>query len=40
MVHRAVELSHTKYCSASAMLQKTAQITFDVEIVEDNESAN
>lgn len=34
MVHRAVELSHTKYCSASAMLEKTADITFSVEIIE------
>lgn len=32
MVHRAVELSHTKYCSASAMLEKVAEITFTVEI--------
>jgi len=31
-VRRAVELSHTKYCSASAMLEKTADITFSVEI--------
>ena len=34
MVHRAVELSHTKYCSASAMLEKTADITFSVEIID------
>jgi putative redox protein len=33
MVQRAVELSHTKYCSASAMLAKTAQITHSVEVV-------
>ncbi|WP_079417277.1 OsmC family protein [Thiomonas intermedia] len=32
MVRRAVELSHTKYCSASAMLEKTAVMTFDIEI--------
>lgn len=32
MVRRAVELSHTKYCSASAMLEKTATMTFSVEI--------
>ncbi len=32
MVQRAVELSHTKYCSASAMLEKIAEITFTVEI--------
>ena len=35
MVHRAVELSHTKYCSASAMLEKTATMTFSVEIVSE-----
>jgi len=33
-VERAVELSHEKYCSASIMLAKTAQITTSVEIVE------
>lgn len=33
-VARAVELSATKYCSASIMLAKTAQITHDYEIVE------
>jgi putative redox protein len=32
-VERAVELSHTKYCSAVAMLEKTAEITHSVEIV-------
>ena len=35
VVERAVALSHEKYCSASAMLAKTAQITTGVEIVED-----
>lgn len=34
-VERAVALSHEKYCSASAMLAKTAEITTGVEIVED-----
>jgi len=34
-VARAIELSHTKYCSASAMLGKTAAMTHDYEIVED-----
>jgi len=34
-VKRAVELSAEKYCSASIMLGKTAQITHDFEIVED-----
>jgi putative redox protein len=33
-VERAVELSHTKYCSAIAMLEKTATITFSVDIAE------
>ncbi len=33
-VERAVELSATRYCSASLMLGKTAQITHDYEIVE------
>jgi putative redox protein len=33
-VERAVQLSHDKYCSASAMLAKTAEITHSIEIVE------
>lgn len=33
-VERAVELSKTKYCSAIAMLEKTAEITTSVELVE------
>lgn len=33
-VERAVALSHEKYCSATAMLLKTAEITTGVEIVE------
>ncbi|MDN3544096.1 MAG: OsmC family protein [Roseateles asaccharophilus] len=33
-VERAVALSHEKYCSASIMLAKTAEITTSVEIVE------
>ena len=33
-VERAVALSHEKYCSASAMLAKTAELTFSVEIVD------
>ncbi len=32
-VGRAIELSAEKYCSASAMLGKTAEITHDFEIV-------
>ncbi len=31
---RAVALSHEKYCSASAMLSKTAEITARVEVIE------
>ncbi|MEH0166884.1 OsmC family protein [Paucibacter sp. JuS9] len=33
VVERAVALSHEKYCSASIMLAKTAEITTSVEIV-------
>ena len=33
-VERAVKLSHEKYCSASAMLEKTAELSWSVEIVE------
>lgn len=33
-VERAMELSHTKYCGASAMLGKTATMTFTYEIHE------
>lgn len=32
-VERAIELSATKYCSASIMLAKTANITHDFEIM-------
>lgn len=32
-VERAVQLSHDKYCSATAMLSKTAQITHSVTVV-------
>jgi putative redox protein len=35
-VLRAVQLSHEKYCSATAMLAKTAHITHSVEIVDDD----
>src|SRR5688500_17861722 len=34
VVEHAIRLSHEKYCSASAMLGKTAEITTDFEIVE------
>jgi len=33
-VQRAVEMSATKYCSASIMLGKSAEITHDFEIIE------
>jgi putative redox protein len=33
-VERAVQLSHDKYCSASIMLEKSAEITHSVEIIE------
>jgi putative redox protein len=33
-VARAVDLSSTKYCSASIMLGKAAEITHDFEVVE------
>jgi len=35
LVEHAVRLSHEKYCSASAMLGKTADITQDVQIVDE-----
>ena len=34
-VERAIELSQTKYCPASAMLEKAAQITTSYRIVEE-----
>ena len=35
LVEHAIRLSHEKYCSASIMLGKTAQISKDFEIVEE-----
>jgi putative redox protein len=35
-VARAIELSKDKYCSASIMMAKTAQITHDFEIIEED----
>ena len=35
LVEHAVRLSHEKYCSASAMLGKTADITRDVRIIDE-----
>jgi putative redox protein len=34
IVENAVRLSHEKYCSATAMLAKTAEVTRDFEILE------
>lgn len=34
MIQRAVELSATKYCSASIMLAQTVEITHDYEMIE------
>jgi putative redox protein len=38
-VERAVQLSHEKYCSASAMLEKTAELTFSVDIIDSHSTA-
>lgn len=38
-VEHAIKLSHQKYCSASIMLGKTAEITHDYEIIEEAASA-
>jgi len=35
LVEHAIRLSHEKYCSASIMLGKTAEISKDFEIVEE-----
>ena len=35
VVENAIKLSHNKYCSASAMLGKTATMTHDFEIISD-----
>lgn len=36
VVERAIKLSHDKYCSASIMMAKTAEITTAFEIIEDD----
>jgi putative redox protein len=38
IVENAIKLSHNKYCSASAMLSKTATITHDLELIEETGS--
>jgi len=35
LVERAIKLSHDKYCSASAMLARTAELSLSWDIVED-----
>jgi putative redox protein len=35
LVEQAVRLTHEKYCSATAILAKTAEISKDFEVVED-----
>jgi putative redox protein len=39
-VERAINLSAKKYCSASIMLSKTAELTHDFEIIEVENSGN
>jgi len=34
IVENAVRLTHEKYCSATAMLQKTAEVTRGLEVIE------
>jgi|SRR5690554_6632082 len=36
-VERAIELSHEKYCSVSAILKPTANVVYSYEIVEEGE---
>jgi putative redox protein len=35
LVEHAIKRSHEKYCSATAMLQATAEITHDFELIEE-----
>lgn len=35
LVERAIKLSHDKYCSASAMLGKTAELSLGWDVIED-----
>ena len=35
LVESAIKLSHNKYCSASIMIGKTAEITHDYELIDD-----
>ena len=34
-VDRAVKLSHEKYCSATTMLAKTAELTYSIEVISE-----
>jgi len=34
-VERAVKLSHEKYCSATVMLAKTAEVTYSIEVISE-----
>jgi putative redox protein len=34
-VERAVQLSHEKYCSASVMMAKTAELTYSIEVIDE-----
>ena len=36
VVERAVHLSHEKYCSASVMLAKTAQLDYTVDVIDED----
>lgn len=36
VVERAVKLSHEKFCSATAMLAKTASIEYSIEVIEES----
>ena len=37
-VERAIKLSAEKYCSASAMIGKTAEITHDVDVIDSSDA--
>lgn len=39
LVERAIRRSHEKYCSASIMMEKTAEITHTFEIVDEGSAA-
>ncbi len=39
LVENAIKLSHQKYCSATIMLAKTAEVTHDYEIIEEGVAA-